>query len=71
MEYKQTRWVCDYCQRDVKRGVMPPPGWQEVTLDMYGNTTHCCADGACVMRMELFVRDNYPSALVNVQEVVV
>jgi len=57
-EYKQLRWVCDYCKRDVKRGVMPPPGWQEVRIDFYGNVTHCCPDADCVGKMKLLFKEH-------------
>lgn len=57
-EYKQLRWVCDYCKRDVKRGVMPPPGWHEVRVDMYGNVTHCCADQACFVKMDALMKEH-------------
>lgn len=67
-EYLQKRWKCDYCGRDVKRGVMPPPGWQEIRLDMYGNTSHSCADSDCVAKLKAFVRDNYPSAMEQVNK---
>lgn len=64
-EYTEKRWRCDSCGLDVRRGVIPPAGWREVRLDMYGNTTHCCADGACVAKLEAFCKANYPSADVN------
>jgi len=57
-EYKEKRWRCDYCGRDVKRGVMPPSGWQEVRVDFYGNVTHCCADAACKGKMEILYKQN-------------
>lgn len=57
MEYKQTRWVCDFCKRDVKCGDVPPSGWQEVRMDMYGNVVHCCADVACTSRLELMCKN--------------
>lgn len=46
-EYIQKRWKCDFCGRDVKRGVMPPAGWLEIKVDFYGNTIHCCPDRNC------------------------
>lgn len=62
MEYIEKRWRCDQCSRDVKRGVMPPSGWQEVVIDFYGNTMHVCPNPACVAKTEMFLRENYPSA---------
>lgn len=61
-EYMQKRWVCDICKRDVKRGVMPPPGWYEILLP-YGNAVHCCADDVCVTKLKEIVKAEWPSAL--------
>jgi len=58
MEYLEKRWKCDFCGRDVKRGVMPPSGWQEIRVDFYGNQIHCCADNACLMKLPVFCRMN-------------
>ncbi len=66
-EYMEKRWSCDFCGRNVKRGVMPPSGWQEIRLDMYGNVTHCCADAACQMKLTLFCKDNYPTAMEQIR----
>lgn len=58
MEYTEKRWRCDFCGRDVKRGVMPPSGWEEVVTDHYGNASHCCADNACKMKLSTFCKQN-------------
>ena len=54
MEYLEKRWRCDFCGRDVKRGVMPPSGWHEAN----SNTTHCCADIHCHAKMVMFCEKN-------------
>lgn len=67
MEYTEKRWRCDHCQRDVRRGVMPP-GWKEIRLDMYGNQAHYCADPLCIEAGRRFVKGNYPSAIEQFDE---
>ncbi len=65
-EYTERRWRCDYCARNVKRGIMPPKGWREIRLDMYGNVVHCCDCVGCEIKLREFLQNNYPSALEQV-----
>lgn len=52
-EYTRTelRWRCDFCSRDVKKGVNDPPGWL-ISYEFYGNSLVCCPD--CTQAMVRF-----------------
>ncbi len=52
--HTETRWKCDFCSRDVKKGATDPPGWHEAR-SFYGNSLICCPD--CVERFKTFVKE--------------
>lgn len=52
-ECTEKRWRCDFCNRDIRRGVMPPAKWLEAN-DSYGNAVHCCDRDGCQTEMREF-----------------
>ena len=63
MEKTVKIWVCDWCKKETRRGVMPPGAWSTAS-DFCGNEAHACYDPECVEKLKKFAADNGLTALI-------